>query len=223
MARLQASLRDVVGEALRSGSGSESESFPDRDPGGAWTGVQAPPGWESAGQCEFGEDLGGVDSEVLDRLGHGFARHEILLGEGEQCSDDRAFGVDLEEAAQVGAGFGASEAVGAESEQSAGDPGGDLVGDQFHVIGDGDERAGFAGEHRFEMGPAWGCGGVEHVMAPAEEGVIAEELVAGGAPDIGGDAVAFEDFLGAEGGLMMGPEPRMWALSLGPAGPGLNL
>ncbi len=106
--------------------------------------------------------------------------------------------VDFKEAAQVFAIFAASEAVGAESGQ-AGNPGCDLIGNDLHVIGGGNDRHVEMADGLHDIGFALGLAGMQAVPAIDDEGIAAQFGVAGDAPHVGTDLVIVgENFLRLE-------------------------
>src|ERR1043166_3754708 len=141
----------------------------------------------------------GIHIQLLDRLGDEGFIYLPFLGQRVQGGNDGEFGVHFEEATQALAGVAAAKAVGAESGEAAGNPRRDLVWDKLDVVGDSDEDARLVFEEGFEIRFLRRRGRMEHVPAFGGEGVVAEEFVAGGTPDVGGDAVFVgEDLLRAQ-------------------------
>ncbi len=100
-------------------------------------------------------------------------------------------------AAEVLAVVGAAKAVSAQRDQARAEPGGQSVGQNFHVVAGGDDGAFAAGERGVQVGWALGFRGMEAVPALGFEGVAAEFDVAGDRPDVGLNVVLFaKDLLG---------------------------
>ena len=133
---------------------------------------------------------------VRRRLGVDFAS----AGEELEGFHDDGVGVVFEEAACGLAGVGESEAVGAEGGEFVGDELADLVRDGFHVVGDGDDRSGGAGELLGDERGAGFFAGVQEGVFFGGESVASEFVPGGHGPDVGGDSpVLGEDFLGFQG------------------------
>jgi len=57
-----------------------------------------------------------------------------------ECGCGDACGIDFEEAPQMFSVFAAAKSVGTERGQTARQPGSDLIGNDFHIIGSRDDR-----------------------------------------------------------------------------------
>lgn len=125
-----------------------------------------------------------IELKVFDGLRDDAFVQLIFVRERRQRGNDGGFGIHFEEAAEAFAGIAAAKTVGAKRGQASGNPGSDLVGDDFHVVGHGDEWALLVSENGFEIGFFRRFGGMEHVPALDAESVIAEEFVAGGTPNV---------------------------------------
>ena len=127
--------------------------------------------------------------ESLDGVGDGLRLHLAAVGEAVQGGHHDVGGVHFEMLAQWGAGVGEPEAVGAERDERLRHPAGDLVRYRLDEVGDGDDGTVHGVEDLCEVGPPRLVGGVEAVPAFDAERVIAQLLVAGRAPHVGGDVV----------------------------------
>ncbi len=174
------------------------------------------------------EDLPGffrVEAELFDGFGHDFAFDFSAEGELVECGEDDVFGVHFEEAAKVGAALAAAEAIGAKGSEAmlAREVGGNLFWDDLHVVAGGDDGAFFFVEKLGDVGDAGVFCRVETVPAQGLLAVVAEGFVAGGAPDVGADAVAFsEDFLGFEGTVENGAAAKELGVKFFAFGPGFE-
>src|SRR6185436_12427051 len=90
----------------------------------------------------FGHGIGlvGIDAEIGHRFGHRAAVDAALVRQCLQRGDDDGLGVDLEVMTKRRAAVAASEAVGPERDVATGYPLPNLIGDELHVVGRGDER-----------------------------------------------------------------------------------
>src|SRR5581483_11628382 len=116
----------------------------------------------------------------------------------QRCNRNR-FGIDLEVTAQVLAVVATTESVRPQRFHPAGQPRGDLIGDYFHVI-----RGGYDGPFRAfqsfqDIRFVRGLIGMQTVPALDPQGIAAQFVVAGHAPDVGRHVVLFrQDLLRAE-------------------------
>ena len=137
-------------------------------------------------------------------------------------TDDDVAEVDLEEAAQRLASVGAAHAVGAErNERATRQEAGDLLGNDLHEVGDGDDRARRVGEQLSDVGRARLLAGVQAVPALDLERVLAQPLVRRRRPQLDADV----EVLGQLGGSLRGPRPApsrrtaTWPVATGPRVP----
>ena len=143
-----------------------------------------------------------VYAEVFDGLGDDFAADLALFRQREQGADNCALRVHFEKSAQTGAGVAAAKAVGAKCEQTAGNPRRDLFGHGTDVVRNRDECPLLFRQKVFEIGLLRRLSGMKHVPSLAANGIVAQQFITGGAPNIGADVVTFgQNFLGAQSGI----------------------
>src|SRR5208282_1960490 len=131
-------------------------------------------------------DHAAVDFAVGEKLVQGRERDEA--------------GIHFEEVAQRLAGIAAAEAVGAQRRKAARHPLADDVRQRLQVVGGGDEDAGRAGERFGDVRNSRFFAGMQPVPALGFDPIGVKRLVAGDAPDVGGNSVILrQDFLGAQG------------------------
>src|SRR5438067_3653272 len=144
----------------------------------------------------------GIDAEIFHRLGDDFFSDQAFLRKSMEGPQHDHVGVDFEEPAQVLAGIAATIAVGSQCGETAGNPGSNLFRDNLHEIRNRDEDTLFVLQNGFEIGLSGRFRRVKHVPAADVEGIVAQTLVTGGAPDIGGDVVfVCENLLSFQGVL----------------------
>src|SRR5262249_53274737 len=91
------------------------------------------------------------------------------------------------------------EAICTQSSEPARHPGRDLVGDDFHVIGDRYKNTLFRSQQLLEIRASGGRSGMEHVPTLGPEGIVAEQLVTGRTPNVCRHLVIVsQDVLGAQ-------------------------
>src|SRR5262249_54469218 len=139
--------------------------------------------------------LVGIDPEVQHGLRHDAAIELSVLGQLRQRRQRDEAAVDLEELPEPGAILAAAEAVGAERADAPRQPPIDAVGQDLQVIGGGDDDAGRVLHRPRDGRDARRLGRVQHVPAVGRLAVAIELLVAGHAPDVGGDVVLLEQLL----------------------------
>src|SRR5271154_4540890 len=91
------------------------------------------------------------------------------------------------------------KAISAQADKPVEQPGRQLVGHGLHEIGGSDDGALGAVEDGENVWPLFRCGWMEPIPTLDRERVAAQFVVAGNAPDIGGNAKAVgKNFLGAQ-------------------------
>src|SRR6267142_1101738 len=140
--------------------------------------------------------LARIDRALLDRLGHRRGRHAALIGQRFERGHGDVVAIDFEVFAQLPPVIGAAETVGAEYHVRLVDERPDLIGEDLHVIGRGNDRAGRVIQALAHVGFARTLLGVQQVPALHVETLAAQFVEAGRAPHVGGYAeVLFQQVL----------------------------
>ena len=117
-----------------------------------------------------------------------------------QCGERDEARIHFEKFAQCGTAFATAKAVGAQAGQAARQPLADHVGQSLQVVGSRYQDAGRVAQGARDVRHALFFAGMQAVPAFRLVPVHVKLLVAGYAPDIGGDAkFRFQNFLGLQG------------------------
>ena len=147
-------------------------------------------------------DLFRINPKILDGLFDELRLDKPLGRQRVKRADDGGFGVHFKEAPEPPPGVTAAKTVRPQREQSARNPRRNLVGHGADIVRNGHKCPLLFCQQFFDVGFLRRPGRMQHVPALAANGVGAEQFVAGRAPNIGGDAVAFsQDFLRLQRGL----------------------
>src|SRR5688572_31766387 len=93
----------------------------------------------------------GIDLQRLYRFGNDLRLDLTLFGERVERRNYSALGVHFKKAPEVFAAFAPAKSVCAERGKTSRDPWGDLVGNQFHIVRDGDKYAFLLPKNRFNV------------------------------------------------------------------------
>src|SRR6202045_3973735 len=116
------------------------------------------------GPSDFpGYGLGGIDAERFHRANERRLIDFAFIRERLQSGDGDVVPVDFEVFAQSRAGIGAAIAIGAERDVTATDPFPDLIRDDTHVVGRGNDRTLVLFQQRLAIRNARGLGRMQQV------------------------------------------------------------
>src|SRR5882762_1443475 len=140
--------------------------------------------------------LARIDRVLLDRLGHRRGRHAALIRQRFERGHGDVVAIDFEVFAQLPPVIGAAETVGAEYHVRLVDERPDLIGENLHVVGRGNDRTGRVIQAPAHIGFARTLLGVQQVPALHVETLAPQFVEAGRAPHVGGYAeVLFQQVL----------------------------
>lgn len=147
-----------------------------------------------------GVGLFGIYVQVFGGFLHYRRRDFSFVHQLDQGGVNDEARIYLKEIAERGAAFAAAESVCAERDEAARRPPADEVRERLQIVRGRDEDAGRVGQDLGDVGDARLFAGMEDIPALGVETVVVKLLIAGDAPDIGGDAVIFfENLLRVKG------------------------
>src|SRR6267154_1480893 len=101
-----------------------------------------------------------------------------LASEGVECGNGRQLGIDLEKPPEPFASVAAPKTISAEGRESTRNPGSNLVGNEFDIVGNGNEWPFFFLEQLLHIRFARRFGGMQHIPALRSQSIVPKQLVA---------------------------------------------